>query len=390
MYMSAAAVPSAATPTSKRLIEVDGLRSLAILPVLFNHCYSHEGLLRSISFIGDIGWLGVDLFFVLSGFLITGILVDTVGRKNYYRNFMIRRVLRIFPLYYCCLIAFTIAGHRNALQWHALQEWGGVGWFFSYLGNFRTAWMRTNVPIFSFDPLWSLQVEEQFYLVYPFVVLVLSRSGLRKFLIACVIGAPVLRAAFFFLAPGSITARYMLTPCRMDSLALGGLCALIKRSTLAEKITLSQMQCVALASAALTLVCFFLSENVMTVLGFTPMAITSGAVLMMVLLWPSHITVRWLRWRPLVYTGQVAYGLYLLHAPAGWIGRSIIGHFIGHTIPGHSTLSVPITYVCGFIAAGLSWRFLESPILLLKDRFTRWESSVSFPEGADPAKASAN
>jgi peptidoglycan/LPS O-acetylase OafA/YrhL len=107
--------------SSQRVLELDGLRAFAILPVILNHCYPFEGWLSNI---GKTGWIGVDLFFVISGYLITGILVDTVGRPHYYKNFIARRTLRIFPLYYVCLVLFVIAtkfAHNTSLQ-----KWGGL------------------------------------------------------------------------------------------------------------------------------------------------------------------------------------------------------------------------------------------------------------------------
>jgi peptidoglycan/LPS O-acetylase OafA/YrhL len=109
----------------------------------------------------------------------------------------------------------------------------------------------------------------------------------------------------------------------------------------------------------------------MSSVGYTVIDIASALLLTMVVLWPSNKLGRWLRWRPLVRIGQIAFGLYLLHGPASWVGRALIGRLTGLHISGHSPLSVPITFASSFIAAGLSWHFFESPILSLKDRFTR-------------------
>jgi peptidoglycan/LPS O-acetylase OafA/YrhL len=361
---------------NRRLAELDGLRALAILPVIFNHCYPREGWWRWTSFLGEAGWMGVDLFFVLSGYLITGILLDTVNRKHYYQNFIIRRTLRIFPLYYLCLALFTIATRlADHLQWETMQTWGGVGWFFAYLGNIRLAWMNAMPPVFSFAPLWSLQVEEQFYLLYPLIVLFLSHLRLRQLLVTCVVVAPLLRSFLMFFVTGSGGARYVLTPCRMDSLALGGLVALLVRSPLAHILTLSQVRTGALVIGSVVSFCAIISTDwgspIMSSVGYTAIGITSALLLIMVVLWPANMLAKWLRWRPLVYTGQIAYGLYLLHGPSSWVARSFIGWLTGTAIKGHSALSVPVTFVSAFIAAGLSWRFFESPILSLKDRLTR-------------------
>jgi len=259
-------------------------------------------------------------------------------------------------------------------QWGAIRTWGSVGWFFAYLGNVHIAWTNAMPPIFSFSPLWSLQIEEQFYLLYPVIVLFLSHLHLRKLLIACVVAAPLLRLFLMFFVTGSGEARYVLTPCRMDSLALGGLVALLVRSPLAHMLTLTQVRTGALLSGAVVSFCAVISTDfgspIMSSVGYTAIGITSALLLTMVVLWPSNMPAKWLRWRPLVYTGQVAYGLYLLHGPSSWVARSFIERLTGLEIKGHSGLSVPVTFVSAFIAAGLSWRFFESPILSLKDRLT--------------------
>jgi peptidoglycan/LPS O-acetylase OafA/YrhL len=360
---------------SRRLPELDGLRALAILPVILSHCYPETGWWRWTSFLGKVGWMGVDLFFVLSGYLITGILLDTVDRKDYYRNFIIRRTLRIFPLYYVCLALFTVVTKLTEhSQWGAIRTWGGVGWFFAYLGNIHIAWMNAMPPIFSFSPLWSLQIEEQFYLLYPAIVLFLSQLRLRNLLMTCVVAAPLLRSFLLFFVTGSGEARLVLTPCRMDSLALGGLVALLVRSPLAQGLTLTQVRTGALVTGSAVLCCAVVSADlgspIMSSVGYTVIDIASSLFLIMVVLWPSSRPAKWLRWRPLVYTGRIAYGLYLLHGPSSWAVRSVIESLTGIEIKGHSGLSVPVTFVSAFIAAGLSWRFFESPILSLKERLT--------------------
>jgi len=360
-----------------RVIELDGLRALAIIPVVFSHCCPLSGWGR----FGEAGWMGVDLFFVLSGYLISGILLNTVGTRYYYRNFIVRRTLRIFPLYYLCLVLFTVATRLTPSQWDALREWGGVGWFFAYLGNVRLAWTGMMPPVFSFDPLWSLQVEEQFYLLYPIVVLLLSGLHLRRFLVGCVVAAPVLRLFLLLFVPGSGMARYVMMPCRMDSLALGGLVAILMRSPRTNTLTITRVRTGLLLAVAAVLLCAVISLGsltpVMSTVGYTAVDITSALLLIMVVRWPNDRAVKWLRLWPLVYTGQIAYGLYLLHGPASWVARTIIGRLTGLTIEGHSLLSIPITFISAFTAAGLSWKFFESRILRMKDKLTRVDQAPS-------------
>ena len=176
----------------RRVPELDGVRALAILPVILLHCRPTGDHWRWLSSIGANGGIGVSLFFVLSGYLITGILLDSVDKPHYYRNFITRRALRIFPLYYAALAAFVLfpAFFADAASWSEMRKWG-VGWFFVYAGNLRQAWLAQWPPVLSFSPLWSLQIEEQYYLLFPWVVYALSRRNLWRVLIACIAVAPV-------------------------------------------------------------------------------------------------------------------------------------------------------------------------------------------------------
>jgi peptidoglycan/LPS O-acetylase OafA/YrhL len=105
-------------------------------------------------------------------------------------------------------------------------------------------------------------------------------------------------------------------------------------------------------------------------IGYSLVDISFALLLTLIVLRPSNNLAKVLRWRAFAYTGQIAYGLYLLHGPASWLARNLIAALLGVEVPGHSAISVPITFLASFLAASLSWRFLESPILSLKDRLT--------------------
>ena len=362
-----------------RVPELDGLRAFAILPVIFCHCYPRDGFFGWVGFVGAGGWMGVDLFFVLSGYLITGILLRTVDDPHYYRNFIVRRALRIFPLYYVCLALFTAAAWLGGgQQWSDMQKWG-LGWFVVYLGNVRTA-LHGFPPVFSFIPLWSLQIEEQFYVLYPLVVLLLSRQNLRRFLVGCVVTAPLLRVFLVLFVTGSSGARYVLMPCRMDALALGGLVAILARCEPARWPSRAQVRSAALIAgfAALAVYAFAWRSQpaespfhpLTSSLGYSLNGIAFASLLAIVVLSPSPVLAAVLRWRPFTYTGEIAYGLYLLHGPAAWMGRKLVMATIGVEVAPHSAAAVPITFLASYLAAGLSWRYFESPVLALKDRFT--------------------
>jgi peptidoglycan/LPS O-acetylase OafA/YrhL len=178
----------------------------------------------------------------------------------------------------------------------------------------------------------------------------------------------------------SAAARYVLMPCRMDALALGGLVAILARSpsTLWPSRTQVRYGALILGAAALGVYIYAwrcnpnaTNENLlMSSLGYSINAAVCACLLAMVVLWPATPLVTLLRWRPLTYTGEIAYGLYLLHAPASWVARRLVTRVFGIDLPGHSALSVPITFLAAFLLAGVSWRYLESPLVALKERFT--------------------
>jgi peptidoglycan/LPS O-acetylase OafA/YrhL len=374
--LTAGQSPSRIARPSQRLLELDGLRALAILPVILHHRYPDSGWLRPI---GEAGWIGVDLFFVLSGFLITGILLRVVKQPHFYETFIARRTVRIFPLYYLCLILFIIATKlsRDPTFWGSLQRWGGAGWFVFYLGNFRVAWMNAMPPIFSFTPLWSLQVEEQFYLLYPLAVLWLSTKNLRRFLIAAVIAAPLLRVFLTLLVPASSEACYVLMPCRMDALAWGGLVAITTHSQTSSPLFPSRIALrlgatvggVTILGATLLGQIDFHSPFMRSI-GYSLIDLGFAALLATIVSSPHGKLAGLLRLRPLVYTGQIAYGLYLLHVPASWAALKIVSRLSSTDVQGRSFLSIPITFAASYVAAVISWHFFERPILSLRERFS--------------------
>src|SRR5687768_1805284 len=173
---------------------LDGLRGTAVIAVLVCH---YAVLLPRTPAVGllEIGWAGVDLFFVLSGFLITGILLDARGTPHYLRNFYARRALRIFPLYYGFLAVTLLVSLAVKLAPGASHEglrhlWAAQPSLWTYTANYwmpaQTAWSPWSEVVI---PLWSLSVEEQFYLVWPLVVCRLSERGLVRLCVGIVAGA---------------------------------------------------------------------------------------------------------------------------------------------------------------------------------------------------------
>jgi peptidoglycan/LPS O-acetylase OafA/YrhL len=210
------------------LPSLDGIRGLAILLVIAHNVQlldvpTMHGAIAVAQFVLNIGWVGVQLFFVLSGFLITGILLDSVGRARGLRHFIARRALRIFPLYYgTLLLLFVLLPAFDAQPAMYQAQAPYQGWLWAYLSNWTDAlgFGPRNLPHF-----WSLAVEEQFYLVWP--LLVFGLRSARRVALACLVVAVAALACRIALLnhPHFPDVVYQWTICRVDALALGGFAA---------------------------------------------------------------------------------------------------------------------------------------------------------------------
>ena len=224
------ALPEIRRAISGHIPPLDGVRGVAIILVLISHLDwtppVFAGRPREVLVnFAYTGWTGVELFFVLSGFLITGILLDSKRAENYFSLFYIRRALRILPLSYATLFAafilFPLLGRLGVPHFprifYSAQLWC---WF--YVGNWAPFWHK-HIPYFGH--FWSLAVEEQFYLVWPCVVYMTRRRTLTRTCLALALVAQVLKIA---LAVKGVDV-YNLTTSHLDSLGLGALAALIVR-----------------------------------------------------------------------------------------------------------------------------------------------------------------
>src|SRR6266849_4754306 len=180
-------------PPLSRVVELDGIRGIAILLVLALHFglpVCPPGILHDIL---GMGWAGVDLFFVLSGFLITGILLDSKGKPDYFRRFYLRRVFRILPIYYAYLIVFfhvvPVIAHATGRLATFEYGRGDEVWYWIYLSNWRHA-VNQNPHLRHF---WSLSIEEQFYIVWPLVVYLMPARILKYVCVAIAISSTLLR-----------------------------------------------------------------------------------------------------------------------------------------------------------------------------------------------------
>lgn len=339
----------------KKIPQLDAVRGLAVLLVLVHNTDRYPSL--HLHLISDNGWMGVDLFFVLSGFLITGILLDTKQSEGYFRNFYARRCLRIWPLYYSALFfMFVIVPLLRPSDAQTIFAARSSPWWAYpiFLQNFLIP-----IPTMATGLLgvtWSLAVEEQFYLGWPLVVRFCNESQLRKIAIVVICVSPALR---FYLSLHQVNI-YSNTFCRLDGLMSGALLALLVRSSSfrpAKFVTRAWITLLVSAPLALMIDTFHARWIV-----FSLVAVASFSFVYVAL----FSTQRWLQAiltnRFLVYTGTISYGIYLLQKISLDAAKTF---HLGQ----HQFLALPITTAATYAMAVLSWNLMEKPFLRLKGFF---------------------
>jgi peptidoglycan/LPS O-acetylase OafA/YrhL len=358
--------------------ELDGLRAIAIALVMLYHIWLYRGpspLGRAIGRFASIGWCGVDIFLAMSGFLITGILVDSIGSPHYFKSFFIRRSLRIFPLYYAVMTllvaaALTASAIGIPLQKLGLETIDRVWINYLYITNFAMALKGSDwVPM---DIAWSLAIEEQFYLLYPFAVRWLSRGALLRLLAGAVLVAPIARYASSSLLAGGFAAAYALPFCRMDALALGGIAALALRSGDGRlRAWLSRAALPLWIAAAAILATLVRTDVAFIVVGYPFVSAATAATIVQLQLGRWRPLRAALGYPPLVAIGKISYGLYLLHlfARAAVMFGPLGGVFAGfeRDLPLSALRALAVVAIAIAMAA-ISWFAFEKPILGLKSR----------------------
>jgi peptidoglycan/LPS O-acetylase OafA/YrhL len=357
-------------PPRARSSELDGVRGLAILSVVLWH------LTRSVSATAPLParllvrgltltWSGVDLFFVLSGFLIGGILLRNRAAANYFRVFYARRALRIVPLYAIWLAAFvlgTVAVPRLFDQRIALWNYATFTQNFAMVrqGTYGSNWLAVT---------WSLALEEQFYLVLPLLIRFVPPRRLPWVLTGGIAAAPLLRALAVLRAPTGVQfLTYMLLPFRLDALFLGTLLAwVLGNPTLRERLAARAvalhvgLATFALGGLALLARAPFHDEMPVTVFGYTWLAGTAACVLAIVSVCGNSPISALARWRPLCRLGVLAYAIYLTHQAILLAFHRLAFNRTAPSIADGRDLLVSLAAVAAAVALGAaSWRALES------------------------------
>lgn len=319
--------------------ELDGVRAVAVISVMVFHL----GIL-------PIGWMGVPLFFVLSGYLITSILVGarSSSLRDYITTFFWRRTVRIFPLYYAYLAANLVLSIVAGLSV------SGYAYFVLYLGNYRIGNLAPNVPGGIIGHLWSVAVEEQFYLIWPWLIYYVKKPIYLA--VGAIVIAPVFREIIYSYTQNPYMTIVALPSC-IDMLGAGAIVALTK-----DRKVLFIM---GLIGAAIVAYCFY--EVPFADFAYTDRWVPEahimytglGLIAAPVIFCAKYISV--LRLKPLLFIGRISYGLYMWH---------LLVFAVVHRLHLQFPLEVFVSFALTFVVATLSWQYFEKYFLSFKDRLT--------------------
>ncbi len=306
---------------------MDGLRGIAILLVVFYHNF---GFVQYFFF----GWLGVDLFFVLSGFLITDILLKTVNKAGYFKNFYAKRVLRIFPIYYLSLIIFLLILPRIKhfpldFSFYIDHQW----WFWTYLQNWFLIFHNVGNTTTAIQHYWSLAVEEQFYIVWPLLIFIVRKPKVLLTLAGLLlVGVICTRLYMWTMQIKDLNYFGLYTYTRIDGICIGSMLAILQfmRSPFIKKYFTGLV----LLLAAMNFVFYFINKEFnftypyLAIVGYTTFAMLFAIVVHEVIQGDNKLFNFILNIKPLKFFGRISYGLYIFHWPVylmlyEWVDRNV-------------------------------------------------------------------
>ncbi|MCD6017957.1 MAG: acyltransferase 3 [Bacteroidetes bacterium] len=353
----------------KNIKELDGLRGIACLLVLIHHCFTGvlgkepTGLSGTLLDIVQVLFVsGVDLFYVLSGFLVGGIIIDNARSPNFIKVFFIRRVCRIFPIYYLLILSFAVGLYffidipwtKIALLKNPYPIWT----YFTYLQSYFFGLGNNSGPLWV-AVTWSVSVEEQFYLLMPFVFLFLGGRRALFFVICGIIVAPFIR--YFLFHKFGFYAAYMMFPGRMDSIFWGVLLAFLLRSEKWRSLLNDYSAYIlSLIVVVFALLAFHIGTDLVS--KFTLLAIFYTGIIWAVLEGKLPRVSKMLNLRFFTYTGLISYAIYMFHQLINCVVHGILFHdkpvINGWDKVGATFLSIGLLY----ILCSLSLRYFEKPI----------------------------
>ncbi len=373
--------------TRRHIPELDGLRGFAVLIVIIFHSMHVPKITTnfldvSAQYLFMTGWCGVDIFFALSGFLITSILLSTKENSNYFTSFYYKRVLRIFPLYYLYLLLifaflFPSLHHKMVGQDKMKLEMAQHSqmWFWLYISNIKQFILGKNFGA-GVGHLWSLAIEEQFYLIWPCLVFICSLKNLKRLSLVLIVFSLTLRIVFYYyhVFPQSI---YTFTLCRFDALLYGAYVAILVKDGFTFNQKKAHQLLLFLLVLCVPLFIFFgpryESTPIMYTIGYTIVGLTAGTLIAIL---QSHEqsfvhTIFNRKW--LIFFGKYSYALYLFHV---LIRQAIFRYFsypklfFGLQIFWDIFVLI-IVIAASTIAALISWNCYEKWFLKLKDKFDK-------------------
>jgi len=367
-----------------RWLPLDGLRGIAIILVVMVHTVHYDGPLfvgRFVEEFARFGWVGVTLFFVLSGFLISGILLDTLPKSNSMRDFYARRCLRILPVYIAFLLFhFFVVPRVPYLDYRIPQPSSGMHvYYWSFTSNMKESLSGISEWISSLDQVWSLAVEEQVYLVWPFLILMIRKNNPIWVLLAIALLSMGWRL-WTRITWQPIELSYNWTFANLEAFSVGAIVAVLYRRTPEKCFRVSVMTTFVSGCVLVGIVAtlghfdFWKAFFPVLTLGSTAMTLFFGGIIgMCISIRQDSLLNRGLSFSVFRFFGKYSYAIYLFHASVVVVLRPLVistgnGDYVHDSLLREMLLLMLVNAVSMAVAIA-SWHWIELPFLRLKHYF---------------------